>query len=378
MTADEVPSEAREAVRAAAQITTGYGGRLEDVYRRWRRRRRRQAGAAFGGVAVVLLGVSLLTVNRDAAPVPTPQLPQATSASPAVSPAVSASSAQVTTVAQRLFLTMPLGSYRSDRTAKPVRLGDGGGVGEVTPDGRIVVHKEVGADFWERAVGLPDGRIVAFGSEDLSAGVSRPDGKNVSGLALNLLVVSPAGKVQLSRDVRKPGDRAGLLSADARTAYLWRKTGLFSHDLKTGAERRVLSTKLLGGDPTAGGVAAADVAGGRLAFVRGTDGCRIRLADVDSGDIRDLPGSLARNCGFVQSVRLSPDGAVLAVGVEGIIKIVRLSDGTVVKEGAVVGGYNRAEEVSVDFAWQDDRTLRVVRVPNGSESYYLTPFTISY
>lgn len=371
MTTDEVPGEVREAVRAAARLTTGYGGRLEDVYRRGRRRRRRQAGAAFAGVVVVLLGVGLLTVNRDATP--TPQVPQPTSA-PAT-PSAAATSAAPTTVAQRLFLHMAGGEYHSART-DGAKLGNGAGIGELTPDGRIVVHREVGADYWDWVVGLPDGRIVTFGPEDL-IGTPRADGPNVSGLAQNLLVISPKGKVLKSWNVRENGKQTGLLGADSRNAYLFRKSGFYTFNLKTGAERLVLTAKTLGADPMTlgyGGEARDD----QLVFGRTDDDCYLHLADLRTGKVRRLGGVQARNCQAVELVRLSPDGQTVAVAIEGLIKIIRLSDGAELKAEMIVGGYDRASTVSYDFAWQDDRTLRVVRVPYGDETYDLKPYTINY
>jgi hypothetical protein len=374
MTTDEVPGEVREAVRAAARMTTGYGGRLEDVYRRGRRRRRRQTGAAFAGVVVVLLGVGLLTVDRDTTP--TPQVPLPTSAPVTPSPsATSPSPAPVTTVAQRLFLHMAGGKYSSAKTDR-AKLGNGAGIGELTPDGRIVVHKEVGADAWDTAVGLPDGRIVTFGPEDLT-GTARTDGPNVSGLAQNLLVISPKGKVQLSRDVHKPG-MAGFLTANAETAYLWRKTGLFTHTLKTGAERRVLTTKDLGVAPLSGEAVPADARDDQVVFGRNEDGCFLKLADLRTGTVASLGGEQTRNCGNDVTIRLSPDGTAVAVGIEGTIKIISLPDGRDLKVESLVGGYNRADTISYDFAWQDDRTLRVVRVPYGEGTHDLEPYTITY
>jgi hypothetical protein len=371
MTTDEVPGEVREAVRAAARMTSGYGGRLEDVYRRGRRRRRRRTGAAFAGVVVVLLGVGLLTVNRDVTP--TPQVPQPTSAP--VTPSASASPAPVTTVAQRLFLHMAGGKYRSARTDR-AKLGNGAGIGELTPDGRIVVHREVGADYWDWVVGLPDGRIVTFGPEDLTAS-PRADGPGVTGLAQNLLVISPKGKVLKSWNVRKQGKQTGLLGADSRNAYLFRKSGFYTFNLKTGTERLVLTAEAMGIDPMTlglGGEARDD----RLVFARTAGDCYLHLADLRTGKVRDLGGVQARNCQAVELVRLSPDGTTVAVAIEGLIKIIRLSDGAELKAEMIAGGYDRAGTISYDFAWQDDRTLRVVRVPYGDETYDLEPYTITY
>ncbi|MET0491848.1 MAG: hypothetical protein ABW000_01830 [Actinoplanes sp.] len=373
MTTDEVPGEVREAVRAAARMTAGYGGRLEDVYRRGRRRRRRQTGAAFAGVVVVLLGVGLLTVHRDTTP--TPQVPLPTSAP--VTPSASATSASPApvTVAQRLFLHMAGGKYHSART-ELAKLGNGLGIGELTPDGRIVVHEEVGADYWDWVVGLPDGRIVTFGPEDLT-GTPRADGPDVSGLAQNLLVISPKGKVLKSWNVREQGKQTGLLGADSKNAYLIRKSGFYTFNLKTGTERLVLTAKAMGVDPMTlgyGGEARDD----QVVFGRNTDGCYLRLADLRTGKVRDLGGVQARNCQAVELVRLSPDGKAVAVAIEGLIKIIRLADGAELKAEMIAGGYDRASTISYDFAWQDDRTLRVVRVPYGDETYDLKPYTITY
>ncbi|GAA4596850.1 hypothetical protein BJY16_002156 [Actinoplanes octamycinicus] len=364
---DEIPRDVADAVRASAQTAKGYAGDLDDVRERARRQRKRQTAGAFAGVVAVLAAVGAgVTVWRAPAPPATSTAATGQVVAPRSQPA------------QRLLLDGAAGSYRAGGSA--VTLGGRERVGELAPDGRLITHDVVGADGWDRVVGLPGGGLVALGAHDTMPGTDREDGVDVAGLEINLVVVGADGKVGLKRDVRRTGEAVSLLTATGTTAFLWRPAGLVAHDLGSGRERVLLSPSALGvGNLFDGAVQAADLAGDRLVLARERDSCKPRVFDTAARAAvvsLPLPGSTCRR---VTALRLSPDGTVLAAAYEssaaerGIrIALIRVADGTVMSDRAVAGTERAAQAKTgpqVIIAWLDDRTLRAVPVPSGAGTH---------
>lgn len=375
---NQIPYEVDAAVRALSRTAGAYPGELEGVYRRARQRRTRRLAATvtFAGVAATAVTAGVV-------------LPPSPSPSPAPPPvAAAATSAAAAEPAQRLLLRGASGSYRS-ASAAVLRLGGAANVGEIRADGRLLRHAVVGADGWDRSVGLADGRIVALGPRDTMPGVERPDGVDVTGLKINLVVTGPGGAIRTERDVRRTGEPVALLTADTTTAYLWRPTGLVAHDLATGAERLLVSRKALGVPGILdGSIEAADLVGGRLVTSRTSTPCEVSVLDTGPDTIvagLQLPGS---NCRAVTGLQLSPAATTVAITYQvpdftaGYrIALVRIRDGATLVDRAITGTARAAsakhEQVLVDVAWQDDRTLRGVVVPIGPGTHDLTPFTIN-
>jgi hypothetical protein len=373
---NEMSRDVEAAVRAAARAATGYAGALDDVYKRARRRRRRRAAASFGAVAA-LLTTAGVGVALQRSPAPPPLLPQPAASVPVPEPA------------QRLLLTGAVGTYRSGG-APAVRLGAGQPVGELLPDGRIRGHEVAGADSWDRSVGLPDGRIVALGPLDTMPGVEREDGADVAGLKINLVVTGTSGAVEVQRDVRRKGEPVSLLTATGTTAYLWRPAGLVAHDLAAGTERVLVSRRALGVPGVLNGsIEAADLAGDRLVFSRASDPCAPSVLDVRSGAVVGNLRMSIVDCAGVSGLRLSPDGATVAVvyrtsDMDSAVRLalVRTTGAAVLSDSDVAGTEPAAvpkhnKQVMVDLAWRDDRTLRAVVVPVATDAQELKPFTLT-
>ncbi|MGF0169964.1 hypothetical protein ACQF36_05390 [Streptomyces sp. Marseille-Q5077] len=89
------------------------------------------------------------------------------------------------------------------------------------------------------------------------------------------------------------------ITADGRRVLLEAEGGLYVHDLRTGASRRV-----------AEGTTSSATADGRYAVVSGTDGTRVR--DLRTGDLRRIDA--ADPAAYTGSARLSADGRYLAFG----------------------------------------------------------------
>ena len=373
---DEMPREVETAVRAAAHATNGYAGALDDVYRRARRRRRHRGAVSLGVVATLVTTVGVGVALRRS-PAPPPHLPQPAASVPVPEPA------------QPLLLTGALGTYRS-AGAPAVRLGAGQQVGELLPDGRIRGHAVAGADGWDRSVGLADGRIVALGPVDTRPGVEREDGAGTAGLKINLVVTGRSGAVQVQRDVRRRGEPVSLLTATGTTAYLWRPAGLVAHDLAGGTERVLVSRRAFGVTGTLdGSIAAADLAGNRLVFSRASDPCAPSVLDVGSGATTGSLRLSMVDCAGVSALRLSPDGATVAVVYRtsdmdsaARLALVRTTGSVVLNDSEVTGTAPAAvpkhhKQVIVDLAWRDERTLRAVVVPIAAGTQELQPFTLT-
>jgi hypothetical protein len=370
----EIPTEIDAAVRTEAAEARGYTGGLDNVYRRARQRRRRQVAGAFTAVIAVLAlagtGVLLRPGRQHALVVP----PAGTTSPPSV--------AAAPPPAQRLLLSSAIGVYRVG-VGPSITLGGASQVGELLPGDQIAARKVIGADSWDRSIGLPDGRIVALGPHDLLPGKKRSDGPHVEGLEVNLVVTGADGRVQVQRNVRKTGEGVALLAADRTAAFLWRPAGLVMHDLGSGSERVVVTRTELGvSSPLDGSLSASDLVDRWLVISPASSPCSLTLF-TDGGATPQLLPVRGVGCEYVNGLRLSPDADRVAVSYQTTslttgIAILGISDGTVLGnwQFAEVSGAKKA--AAVDMAWQDNMTLRSVAYPVGAGGTQpITPLTMT-
>ena len=361
-------ADVTEAVRAAADAALGYPGSLADVHRRARRRRGRQRALFAAAVATVLATAGIgVAVRREPAPQP---------------PAVTG------VTGDRLIVLHASGTYRAPRGGTvELHTGD---IGELLPNGGMVVHRVGPALHWQKVVGLPQGGFVALGLAN-AAPASRYDPH----LTDVLVHTGADGKVLLQRDVRRGEEPVRLLTATESTAYLLRRAGLVAHDLTTGAERPFISAAALGVSYPLDSIRAADLSGERLA-VAGKDGCVVTVLDGASAvEFTRLPSGV-QNCEQVTGVRLSPNSDMAAVSYQapdrvfGVV-VFRLADGAVLGRSGGVAVHpetwtatempplmERMTTSLIGLAWQDDHTVRgvsyLVGVPHvhGLEQFTIT------
>ncbi|MGR6322310.1 hypothetical protein Q2K19_14070 [Micromonospora soli] len=301
---DVIPEDLTDLVHRAASTTAAHPADLATVRGRARARRRRRAAVASGGLAVLVAltgGAVPLLTRDDRATVP--------ASAPPVPPPVSASPTPPPVPAQRLILTGDGGTVRPQRGGPEIGL-LGGPADELAADGSVVGHRVPAG--WQETVALPDGRLVGLEFTDLMPGVRRTDGPNVAGLSIRLTVLGADDRVDISREVRVRGQALKLVGADARYAYLVRDgVGLVSHELTSGREKTLIRVpaKVDGELP----FREADVAAGRVVSVTGPpDMTRCQL------DVRRLAGGgglsrLTVDGECAASIRLSPDGSLVAV-----------------------------------------------------------------
>ncbi|MGK5682713.1 hypothetical protein [Actinoplanes sp. URMC 104] len=358
---DRIPSDIEVAVRAVGESSKGYAGELSAVYRRARRRRRtHRAAAALTAVAVAAGLVGGFAVRHQVKARP-------------FQPAVDRVPAT-----QRLLLSHADGRYvLAQGHGETVVLNAAEQVGELGPDDRLVTHPVRSGARYEKTVGLPDGRLVSLGPRD------NTDGVLVTDDAMLLTVDTPGGAT-LQRDVRRAGEPVSLLSADATTAYLWRPEGIAAYDLASGLERLVMSSDSLElpADDPAAAVDAADLLGDRLVIAGENRSCRPLLLNLPALQaLRFLPLT-ELGCRWVEGLRLSPSTGRVAVTYRvkpGALRVAVLSteDGAVLADREVATLDGKVLDVTVDVAWQDERTVRGVVVPRSAGVQILRSFTIA-
>ncbi|MCP3784019.1 hypothetical protein NLX85_11640 [Micromonospora sp. A3M-1-15] len=359
---DAVPEDLAELVHRAARATGPHPADLAAIRRRARaRRRRRGVTGAAGLVALIALtgGAVPLLVHEHR--------PAATVAAPSTSPAAPDLPPPTPVPAQRLMLKGDGGTVRPHRTGAEIGLLPGV-ADELRSDGSVVRHRVPAG--WQETVALSDGRLVGLTFTDLMPGVRRTDGPDVAGLSIKLTVLSAEGHVEVSREIRVRGQALGLAGADARYAYLARDgVGLVSHELTTGREKTLIRvpTKVDGELP----FRAADVTAGRVVSVTGpADMTRCQL------DVRRLAGgsrlsrlTVAGEC--APSVRLSPDGSLVAVpyrrpngrDLDYRLAILETVTGQLRADqplGTASPTYGMTGGGTWGAAWVDDTTVRVV------------------
>ncbi|MFE9954679.1 hypothetical protein [Micromonospora sp. NPDC005299] len=374
---DVVPEDLVELVHRAARATGPHPADLAAVRRRARARRRRRSVTGVAGlvVLVALTGGAVPLLARDdraAGPV----------SAPSVRPAETrpATPAPARGPAQRLILAGEGGSVRPVRNGPEIGLVAGTG-NELTADGSVVRHRVPAG--WEQTVPLPDGRLVGLTLTDLMPGVRRPDGPDVAGLSIRLMVLGPDDRVQVSREVRVKGQALTLVGADARYAYLVRDgLGLVAHELATGRERTLIrvAAKADGELPFRG----ADVAAGLVVSAAGPwdmTRCRLEVRRLAGGTRLSGP-TVDGDC--APSIRLSPDGTLVAVPYRRSVARRSLEYRVAILDTAT--GQRRADQVigtadtvagltsggTWGVAWVDDSTIRVVwaQLPDPARKVY--------
>jgi hypothetical protein len=385
-----IPEELDRAVRAVADHIPAGRLSLPEITARGRRLRRRRTATVCSVAAVAILagavGVPTMLRRADARPAPQPAASTTASASP--SPTVSASPRTWTTAAQRLLLNQSSGSViHADGSTAGIN-GSTGFV-ELLPSGKLRTLKTPKYNADIDLIPLPGGGAVLLGS-DVSQPGQFPDGPNITGLRIELAVQRPDGSIASKRNVRIQGEYVDLLTADEQTAVLWRKRGVYLHDLATGQEQKLAgATALAGGNvdqntaPTR--VAAMSAQGRTIAVTQGTICPVIKIGGWNTGAARTLalPDSPAR-CA-VGEMRYSPDGDALAVAYSPRIesKQVRLAvydtgSGALVSDNEL---YTAADPLAMlepgspelrGIAWLDSRTVRtaVTLLPPGAKKNY--------
>ncbi|GGM16015.1 hypothetical protein ACFFX1_03415 [Dactylosporangium sucinum] len=289
---DELTDELTEAVRGAARAVPPNAPDLEGVLRRHKRRRRRHAlSAAAAALAVLLAGAAV--VLREPAPT-NPTLDP--SPSPVTSTAAAAPGFQ------RLNLDFRSAQIAGDKT-RSVGVQQPPGLLELAPDGRTILSVPLPdvVDDARNHILLPDGRTVLLGSKDLKPGTKRTDGVDVTDLEIRLVVLSPAGAVTLSRNVRIQGQDVGLVGATATEAYLSRPAGIVRHDLATGAEQ-----------PLSGAPADTFMIESGLALTLDVTTCQLGVHALATDILMTTLHLPTSSCGTFHQVRISPDGRLLA------------------------------------------------------------------
>ncbi|SNY67482.1 hypothetical protein [Paractinoplanes atraurantiacus] len=358
---DEIPRDVAVAVRQAAETTIGYPGALDDVYRRAadRRRRQRYVGAVAGFVAVLMVvgaGFALRTRERASLPVVEP------------SPAPSITHDRP----QRLLLHHAAGSYRSGGRAA-VTIDRRERVGELLGDGRLQTYAVAGTEGWDEFTVLDDGRVVALGPRDLPPGVEITDGPYPKGVAVDLVVVGPDGKVERSRNVRQKDRPVVLATATETTAYLWRNDAYYSHDLATGRES--LLVRIPGATTAGDGIATA------VAYDLASNMCHPQVRHVTSdGSIRESRPVNLPGCAMVFGLRLNRDGDRLAasyLGQDGWrVALLDVEAGRVLIDRQVAATPGHGQGTAVELAWQDDQSVRGAVLIDSGTRELLMPFTV--
>ncbi|WP_262282940.1 hypothetical protein [Micromonospora sp. MA102] len=359
---DAVPEDLAELVHRAARATGPHPADLATIRRRARvRRRRRSLTGVAGLVALIALtgGAAPLLVreHRPAPPV----------AAPSTSPAAPDRTPPTVEPAQRLMLSGEGGTVRPHRAGPEIGL-VGGVADELRGDGSVVRHRVPAG--WQESVALSDGRLVGLKLTDLMPGTRRRDGPDVAGLSIRLMVLSADDRVEISREVRIKGQGLKLAGADLRYAYLVRGgVGLVAHELTTGRERTLIPVPAGADDELP--FRAADVTAGRVVSVTGpADMTRCQL------DVRRLAGgsrlsrlTVAGEC--APSVRLSPDGSLVAVpyrrpngrDLDYRLAILETATGQLRADqplGTASPTYGMTGGGTWGAAWVDDTTVRVV------------------
>lgn len=349
---ETIPQDLAEAVRAAAGAAPGYPGDLTDVRRRVRRRRDRNAALAAAGVVAVLAVTGLGTmVVRE----PPGTVQPAAGAEPGPPDAE-----------QPLLLLGANGGYRStaQRQQSVVDLDDSR-VGVVDADGGIVAHWVADVAAWSQAVGTPAGGVVALGSTEAAYNTAP---RTV------LMSFGPDGRAGVRREMSPGSGQVGLVASSTVAAYLWRPAGLVEHDLATGAEKTVMTSRELDFPDTFDGeLDGADLTGDRLALARRRDACTVDvLAVPDGSTISHLAGNRS-SCERVTGVRLSPDGTMAAVttaekGDLSAVTVWRVADATVLARAGGLAhdpravtsdGTPIARRWLVSAAWYNASAVRV-------------------
>ncbi|GIE27053.1 hypothetical protein Ait01nite_000980 [Actinoplanes italicus] len=377
---ERIPQDMAEAVRVAAGAARGYPGDLADIHRRARRFRRRQMVLSAAAVVAVVAGAGAgVSLMRRAEPAPPPAATgEPVVAVPSVAPSTGpASSPAAKGPVQHLVLRDADGTYEAP-SGKRFEIGGETRLAEILPDGTLVTHDVVGSRNWERLVVLADGSLVALGSHDTRPGTKRTDGPDVTGVEYRLVVTRPDGKVRIQRDVRRQGEPVVLVTATATTAYLWRPAGLVSHNLTTGKERIVVrSAAVQVGD--ADQIRFIDLSGNRLAIARMRDECVPRVYDVTTGRlVAEIPLT-ASGCIALSDMRVSPDGATLAVvydrngekGLDSAADQIRISDGKVLNGTFMLNQGFEKIPPAITAAWENDKTLRLAVYPVGASGVSL-------
>ncbi|MCW6007511.1 hypothetical protein K1W54_23620 [Micromonospora sp. CPCC 205371] len=352
---EALPEELSAVVRDAAAALPPGGHQLRHVAprRRAQRRRTMTLSMAMAGVTALAAAVTLPLVLRSA---PEPDH----AARPASVPA------------QRMFV-YGFGDGLAEGIRRPKNPGDRkGGVGvgvrvpvglvEITDSGPVVLNDNPDLDMMQDSVvGLPDGRVVAFGAWDRSNGATKPDGTAVMDMRYTLVVLGRDGTTQAKRDLGAANGTMRILGVTGDAAYILRGDWLVRHDLATGTEQDVPAAPQVrallgqGWEPIA-------VGGGRAILEKDQDLNTVaKVVNLDGSGAADM-----RVCGLIcyriSLVRLSPDGRHIAHAYktgsdETRLVVTDLTTGRQVVERDLGGTVQFGGSGLI--GWADDDTLRL-------------------
>jgi hypothetical protein len=386
-----VPEDLDRAVRDVARHLPAQYATLTEITTRGRRMRRRRT-AAVGSIAALAvlggaLGVPVVVKRAEGRTAPQPAASATTSPSP--TPSVGVSPRTWTTAAQRLLLNGSTASVtHSDGSTAGV---DGPTTTtELLPTGKVRAVKVPSYNGGVvDPVLLTSGGLVGLGIQNLQPGVPRPDGPDVTGLEIRLVVIRPDGSTASKRNVRIQGEYVDLLAADDKSAVLWRKHGVFLRDLATGDEQRLPAASTLAGGNVGetsphGKIGAVSLTAQAIAIVQEGHCPTVQIGGLVTGTPHalKLPGEPSR-CG-VGDMRFSPDGTSLAVaygpiGAEKVrLAVFDTATGALVSDSALYSApdpLGMLEAGTPDLrgiAWMDDRTVRaaVTTLPPGAKRTY--------
>lgn len=383
----QIPDDIAEVVRRAAGTASACPSDVREIRRRGRRHQRRRTATVMGGTAALALAGVL------AAPtvLGTTSGPPSSTAGPGTATGAAGATEPGPAPAQRILLG---GGGISISVPAPSQLDDQGPhVAELLPDALVVHHRLPQLDGWNRILAPSEGGLVGLGYDlagsrrpdtesdaasgagsaadrNGSAGVPRDVESGSSEHLARLVVLGPNGAVTWDRTVGDPGEQVRLVAATARTAFLWRTTGLVEHDLASGRERLALAANALDETPDVLPPDHTDVRGGKLVIAGVRAACELRVVDLVTGRSTGVR-AVRSGCGGVTAVRISSDGTRAAVGYQRAttagsgpgIAVVDLTSGEVLAD-VTVGGLSGpdaavAPKQPIGMAWADDTRIRV-------------------
>jgi hypothetical protein len=363
---NKIPNDVSDAVRMAASEISVPSFSLDTTKARGARlRRRRQVLTSVGVGAVTIVTAAGATFVLGHRPATRPSPTQSAATAPAIG----------TTSAQRLVLNQSSGSItRADGSRSGVDAPNG--FVELLPDGtlRTLTPPRFNAGI-DSLVALPDGGQVLLGIVDLRPGVKRPDGEGVVGIEDRLVAQRPDGSIVANRNVRIHGETVRLIGADARSAVLWRSSGIVEHDILAGTETSLPGpTSAFLGEPAlplAVSTQARLVAGSTGQTPTGGRCSTVVLVGYTGTTTPVTLPSASSHCALLD-VRFSPTGDALAVAyapstqatpLQARLAVFDSQAGRLIDDQAL---YTAAWPLGTDLAssdlrglaWLDERTVR--------------------
>jgi hypothetical protein len=328
-----IPDDLADTIRWAAAGVPGAPPELTEIRRRHRHRRLGRSTAALAGVGVIVAAsiVAPRLLTGFATPVES-----AAPAEPTLTPAPPPPPAErLFVVNGGGFIIVPAGSGADENANAPDpslpnfgyppgAFGVVGSLLEVTESGEIVPLEPPQVEpgrVLSDSLFLSDGRIATLEFHSLSD-EPRRDGPCITDAAIYLRVAAADGSVSTSGDVHVPCESIRLVGASADEVFLVRTPydpvyqtvipgrRLVAYRLSDGTERTVADLDGVGEQIVATSTGAASF----VVRDNSTTTCQVQVVDVTSGSVRDVDLAVVLpDCYVVDTARISPDGALLAV-----------------------------------------------------------------